>query len=435
MAISSNLPPSTGSSSSAPSTSDTSEAAPASEAATSEAPAESSEAPAATPPAEAASLSGEHEAEPNSDTPNFDFAAKPDGETPKQASAEGTPTSEKSPAAEQPPADAKAAETPKEGDAKAAAETPGSRPPSEGTQQAQADAKAKEQDARDKARADLDKSLGDKSLRRGQNGEQVGALQKALNEKLGTNLKADGKFGKGTSDAVKQFQKQNGLPADGVLGPKTREKLLGAKGGADAAKPGADPSKPATAADPGDKLIFGDKLSPEEQQKVRDVAKRLGAKPNDLMAVMATETDGSLSPSKRAYGSKNGAVGLIQFTGTAIKDMNKRYAAAGEDLISKKGLAKMSFNDQMGHVENYLSHMLKTRGAGENVSRNDLYSAVFAPTGVGKSDEASLYRRGTSAYRANRSLDMDGNGRITRGELGSRVDDWYQRGLNGLQNT
>jgi peptidoglycan hydrolase-like protein with peptidoglycan-binding domain len=56
-------------------------------------------------------------------------------------------------------------------------------------------------------------------LERGTKGECV----KKLQTKLG--IGADGIFGGGTEKAVKAFQSESSLPADGVVGPKTLEKL------------------------------------------------------------------------------------------------------------------------------------------------------------------------------------------------------------------
>lgn len=65
----------------------------------------------------------------------------------------------------------------------------------------------------------------DRTLRRGDNGEDVKALQGLLND-LGYELETDGNYGRSTREAVRDFQKKNKLPADGNFGPATAEKLL-----------------------------------------------------------------------------------------------------------------------------------------------------------------------------------------------------------------
>ncbi len=54
-----------------------------------------------------------------------------------------------------------------------------------------------------------------KTLKKGDKGREVEDLQKYL------KLKVDGDFGSKTEDAVKKFQKEKGLTADGVVGEKT----------------------------------------------------------------------------------------------------------------------------------------------------------------------------------------------------------------------
>lgn len=69
-------------------------------------------------------------------------------------------------------------------------------------------------------------------LRKGSKGSSVKALQILL---IGNNCScgkygADGDFGGGTESAVKKYQEEHGLDADGVVGPKTWAKLLGLGG-------------------------------------------------------------------------------------------------------------------------------------------------------------------------------------------------------------
>ncbi len=52
-------------------------------------------------------------------------------------------------------------------------------------------------------------------LKRGSKGDMVRKLQEAL------GIDADGKFGRGTEQAVRDYQEENELTADGLAGPKT----------------------------------------------------------------------------------------------------------------------------------------------------------------------------------------------------------------------
>ncbi len=64
-------------------------------------------------------------------------------------------------------------------------------------------------------------------LRRGSTGAGVAMLQRLL-IRLGGNVTADGFFGSGTEQALRDFQSRSGLPADGVAGPRTKAALVAA---------------------------------------------------------------------------------------------------------------------------------------------------------------------------------------------------------------
>lgn len=61
-------------------------------------------------------------------------------------------------------------------------------------------------------------------LKVGSKGEDVKDLQKDLN-RLGAKIEEDGIYGKGTEEAVQEFQKKYKLDDDGIVGPKTLSKL------------------------------------------------------------------------------------------------------------------------------------------------------------------------------------------------------------------
>ncbi|MFF2852792.1 penicillin-insensitive murein endopeptidase [Streptomyces sp. NPDC058001] len=64
------------------------------------------------------------------------------------------------------------------------------------------------------------------TVRQGDNGPAVKAVQSLLNAKRGAGLSADGAFGPATDSAVRTFQSHAGIGADGVVGPTTWQNLL-----------------------------------------------------------------------------------------------------------------------------------------------------------------------------------------------------------------
>ncbi|MEU8763625.1 penicillin-insensitive murein endopeptidase [Streptomyces sp. NPDC048659] len=64
------------------------------------------------------------------------------------------------------------------------------------------------------------------TVREGDNGSAVKAVQYLLNAKRSAGLTVDGAFGPATATAVKTFQSHAGLSADGVVGPDTWRNLV-----------------------------------------------------------------------------------------------------------------------------------------------------------------------------------------------------------------
>jgi tape measure domain-containing protein len=147
-----------------------------------------------------------------------------------------------------------------------------------------------------------------------------------------------------------------------------------------------------------------DRLGQSFKDKVAEIARQLRTNPDWLLNVMAFETGGSFNP--RAHNPLSGATGLIQFMPSTARGLG----------TSTDQLSQMSALKQLDYVLSYLRPF-----AGRLNSQSDVYSAVLAPGGVGASDDATLYRRGTREYRDNNGLDLDRSGTISKGEAAARV--------------
>ncbi|MER7175541.1 peptidoglycan-binding domain-containing protein [Streptomyces mesophilus] len=64
-----------------------------------------------------------------------------------------------------------------------------------------------------------------KPIRKGDSGTKVKCVQRAVNIFNRPQIRVDGDFGSGTANAVKLFQGNNGLGKDGVVGPKTGQRM------------------------------------------------------------------------------------------------------------------------------------------------------------------------------------------------------------------
>lgn len=181
-------------------------------------------------------------------------------------------------------------------------------------------------------------------------------------------------------------------------------------------------------------LPFGQKLTARQKEAVHGMVVELQAKgfsvrAEDIVIFMALETAGTFSPSIRAQGKADGAVGLAQFTDIAITDLNRRRAPGS--ALTKEILAAMSFEEQCPIVVDHLSTAFERKGMkGKPISIADLYSAIFAPAAIGLPLTATVYcsSRDGRKYHANRSLDQNKDGKITKDELVIRLDDWTRRG-------
>lgn len=153
------------------------------------------------------------------------------------------------------------------------------------------------------------------------------------------------------------------------------------------------------------RTAWSEKVDDAFLAKVKVIAKNIGVTADELMACMAFESGETFSPT-----IKNGAgapyYGLIQFGAAAAKDMKTTL----DKLIA------MTAVEQLDYVEKYF--MLPGR-KGNVKNLGDLYMCILLPTAVGKSDDHVLFDKANAkskAYIQNKGLDVNLDGKITRGE-------------------
>jgi hypothetical protein len=183
-----------------------------------------------------------------------------------------------------------------------------------------------------------------------------------------------------------------------------------------------DPAAPAAAQIQGNlawgarvSQLFGDQIAQQFKDKVRAIAAQLGTDPNFLMAAIAFETGRTFSASV-ANQAGSGAVGLIQF-------MPRTAVALG---TTSAALSAMSPVAQLDLVQKYFLPY-----AGNLHSLADLYMAILWPVAVAKSDDFVLFSQSINpaAYRQNRGLDVNGDGKVTKAEAASKVEAMLTEGL------
>jgi len=151
------------------------------------------------------------------------------------------------------------------------------------------------------------------------------------------------------------------------------------------------------------------KLSPECDKRIDAISQRLNCNPDDLKAVIYSESGGD----PKTVNKTSGATGLIQFMPSTARDLGTSTGA----------IAQMSAETQLGYVEKYLQRAKsQARFAPDHkLTSGELYALVFMPA---KAKQEVMCSAGSKAYRQNSGLDRSNNrdGQITKGDLTAKME-------------
>ena len=158
-------------------------------------------------------------------------------------------------------------------------------------------------------------------------------------------------------------------------------------------------------------MIWSSKVSQTFVDRVQWICDELGMNADYLMACMAFETGESFSAAKRNPASS--ATGLIQFMASTAKSLGTTTSA----------LARMADEDQLKYVYKYFLPF-----KGRLQSLEDHYMAILLPTAVGKPNDYDIFRASRAQYLANKGLDKNRDGKVTKAEAAAKVREKLEKG-------
>ena len=158
-------------------------------------------------------------------------------------------------------------------------------------------------------------------------------------------------------------------------------------------------------------MLWSSKVSQTFVDRVEWICDELGMSSDYLMACMAFESGESFSAAKRNPISS--ATGLIQFMAATARSLGTTTAA----------LAKMSDEDQLKYVYKYF---LPFKGRLKTLE--DTYMAILLPSAVGKPNDSNIFRASRAQYLANKGLDKNRDGKVTKAEAAAKVWEKYEKG-------
>ncbi len=155
------------------------------------------------------------------------------------------------------------------------------------------------------------------------------------------------------------------------------------------------------------------KLGKAVQQRLQQIAQKVNCNYEDIFGVMYKESGFRTVPTN--WDGKR-AVGLLQWTDIAIKDLNQVYGLN----LTKAKIARMSIMQQLDLAELTLQREKVVAGFDSNqrLTSGQLYAMNYVPKGA-KSNVVA--RKGDGNYEGNEGLDINGDGNITQVELNRRV--------------
>jgi hypothetical protein len=149
---------------------------------------------------------------------------------------------------------------------------------------------------------------------------------------------------------------------------------------------------------------------------IANFAEARGIAAEDFLAFSLLETAGTLNP--RIQNPHTKATGLCQFMPATAR----RHGTTVDKLKAMSSVEQLQFCDR------YFRGAKLFRKTGGRPKLDELYTAIAAPSAVGKHGNTIVYHGSSAAYRANyKAWDVDRDGHIRKWEFGAAAKKYLNK--------
>ena len=162
-------------------------------------------------------------------------------------------------------------------------------------------------------------------------------------------------------------------------------------------------------------------ISEQFHKRAMAIADKIGCKYEDLITVMNFES--GIDPTSGIKNPRRRPVGLLQFTETGIRGLNKTYGLN----LTKEKILQMNEMEQLELVEKYFEMTKKEAPRLRNkkeMDAADLYTLTLLPARAGRDELCRADEKDNRFYRKNKGIDVGGDGIITRADVLTKLDEF-----------
>lgn len=162
-------------------------------------------------------------------------------------------------------------------------------------------------------------------------------------------------------------------------------------------------------------------ISEQFHKRTMEIADKICCTYEDLITVLNFES--GIDPTSGIKNPRKKPVGLLQFTETGIRGLNKTYGLN----LTKEKILQMNEIEQLELVEKYFEMVKREAPRLRNkrqLDAADLYTLTLLPARAGRDELCRADEKDNRFYRRNQGIDITGDGIITRADVLTKLNEF-----------